>query len=262
MKKKIEKEIEKINNIYEKTINDLTKSFQIKHEKLNKEEKDLKLKLQEEVKKIKLQLENFLLQSNNKIKINDQINQRVNILKNEEKNINKTLQYISKINKNEKDINKLLQELMKNIKFRFKEEETNIYYEQYYFNGIPIPKEIEFKDISYNNVNLYWKIENMNNIYIDNNKIRYKIEMRKDFGKFNQIYEGNNLNYSVNGLEMDSDYEFRICLLYDNVNGPWTDVYLIKTPVKITYNNRRIFLLKNIIKHLQKSSFIRFYKIN
>ena len=40
---------------------------------------------------------------------------------------------------------------IKSIKFKY--EENNIKYEEYYFNGIPIPKNIEIKDISYNSIN-------------------------------------------------------------------------------------------------------------
>ena len=45
LKDKIENEINEINKLYEKTINDLTKSFEIKHEKLLQEENNIKEKL-------------------------------------------------------------------------------------------------------------------------------------------------------------------------------------------------------------------------
>ena len=60
----------------------------------------------------------------------------------EEKNMIKTLSYVSKINKSQKEIDILTKELMKNIKISFIEEESKIKYEEYYFNGIPIPKNI------------------------------------------------------------------------------------------------------------------------
>ena len=49
LKNKIENEINKINQLYEKTIKDVTNSYFIQHEKLIKEENDLKEKLQNEV---------------------------------------------------------------------------------------------------------------------------------------------------------------------------------------------------------------------
>jgi exonuclease VII large subunit len=59
---KIENEINSINNIYDSTILDLTNSFNLKHEKLIKQEKDIKEKLENEVTKIKENLENDLSQ--------------------------------------------------------------------------------------------------------------------------------------------------------------------------------------------------------
>ena len=58
VKNKIEKEINNINYLYEKTINDLTNSFLEKHDILIKEENKIKEKLQIEVTKTKEKLEN------------------------------------------------------------------------------------------------------------------------------------------------------------------------------------------------------------
>ena len=102
LKKKIENEINKINNLYEKTIDDLAKSYLKKHEILLKEENDLKEKLQNEVTKCKEQLENFLSQSNNEIQIVERINKGIKKTENDDKNIIKRLSYVSKINKTQK----------------------------------------------------------------------------------------------------------------------------------------------------------------
>ena len=53
--------------------------------------------------------------------------------------------------------------------------------------------------------------------------------MRKNKEKFNQVYEGNNLNCLINDLEYDTEYEFRICTFYDNKTGPWSDIQKTKT---------------------------------
>ena len=160
LKNKIENEINAINILYEKTIEDLTNSFLKKHEDLLKQENDIKEKLQNEVTKTKEKLENYWTKINNEIKINERKSQGIKKFENEEENMNKILSYISKINKNQKQMNLLLQEKMKNIKFYYKEEESTIKYEEYYFNGIVIVKDIEFKDISYNSLHLLWKTEN------------------------------------------------------------------------------------------------------
>ena len=117
--------------------------------------------------------------------MSERIKQGLNKLKNEDKNINKTLSYISKINKNQKESLHLLQEHIKNIKFSYQEENSNLKYDEYYFNGISIPKNIEIKDISFKSLNLSWKIDNIGNI--DNNKIKYKVEIKKEKQQFIQI---------------------------------------------------------------------------
>ena len=128
----------------------------------------------------------------------------------EEKNMIKTLSYVSKINKSKKEIDILIKELMKNIKISFIEEESKIKYEEYYFNGIPIPKNIEIKDIYTNSFKVFWKLEDLLNI--DKNKIKYNIEIRKENEKFKKIYEDNNNNYLINNnLEKNTNYEIRIC---------------------------------------------------
>ena len=223
IKNKIEKEINDINIQYEKAINDLTKSFLKKHENLLKEENDIKEKLQIEVTKIKEILENFLSQANNQIKINEKIQEGIKKIKKEEKNIIQSLTYISKMNKNKKGMKALSNQLMKSLKFNY--EENNIKYNDFYFNGIPIPKNIEIKDIKYTSANIYWEIDNFN--YLDNNKIKYRIEIRKENEEFNKLYEGNNKNYLINNLLENANYEFRICSVIDDSYGIWTEIQKI-----------------------------------
>ena len=250
LKNKLENEINEINKLYEKAIDDLTKSFLKKHEILLKQENDIKEKLQNEVTKTKEKLENYCSQLNNEILINERINKGIKKFENEDKNINKILSYISKINKNQKQINILLQEQMKNIKFNYKEEESNIKYEEYYFNGISIPKDIEFKDISSNSINISWKIENINNINIDNNKIKYRVEKRKEKEEFIKVYEGNNQYCSINNLEFNTNYEFRICSIYNDIIGSWSEIYKIKTfdSIILKDNERKNEFIKKMLE--------------
>jgi len=67
-----------------------------------------------------------------------------------EKNIIKKLTYVSKINKNDQEIQTFFQTFMRNIKICFEEKENKVKYEEYFFNGIPAPRDIEFKDIDAN----------------------------------------------------------------------------------------------------------------
>ena len=57
-------------------------------------------------------------------------------MENEEKNMIKILSYVSKINKTQKKTKNLFSQLMRNIKFKYEEEKSNIKYEEYYFNAL------------------------------------------------------------------------------------------------------------------------------
>ena len=153
----IKNEMLEIDKTYERVDKETTKSYELKREKLKKEEEDLKEKLKTEVTKIKEKLENYLSQTLNLTKKCERIIKGIKSLENEEKNMIKTLSYVSFINKNQKEMDLLNQELMKNLKITFIEEQNSIKYEEYYFNGFPIPKDIEFKDIESTNFRIFWK---------------------------------------------------------------------------------------------------------
>ena len=209
----------------------------------------MKEKLQNEVTKVKEQLENYLSESNRLIKDNERIIKGIKSLeKKEDKNMIKNLSYVSKINKTIKENKNLFKELMKNLKITFQEEKCQIIYEEYYFNGIPTPYNIEFKNITSNSLNISWKIDdNLNNINIDKNKIKFIIEMRKNKEQFVKIYEGNNTNYSVNNLNHKTIYEFRICSYYDdNIN---LGVKFIKLKLLILFVIVRYYYLQIMAKN-------------
>jgi len=98
-----------------------------KHDILIKEENKIKEKLKIEVTKTKEKLENYLSETNNQIKINEKIQEGIKNLEKEEKNIIKDLTYISKINKNKKEMKRLSNELMKSIKFKYKDNNIKIW---------------------------------------------------------------------------------------------------------------------------------------
>ena len=142
----------------------------------------------------------------------------------------KILTYISKINKNEKEIKKLNDTLMRNIKFCFEVKENKIKYDEYFFNGIPSPKDIVFKDIDANSLKVNWKIDDINILNIDKNKIKFKFEIRKENNddNFKKIYEGNEMNYLINNLDSNTHYEIRICSIYNDINSNYSEIMKVK----------------------------------
>ena len=244
IKNKIEKEIIEINKSYDKINKEVTESYKLKHEKLIKEENNLKDKLKNEVTKI-------LSKINEIIRRNERIMKGLKLfLEEKEKQMIKKLNYISNINKNLKEMKLYSQQPMKNIKIIFNEKENNIIYDEYYFNGISIPKDITFSDIGINSFKISWKIDDIKNI--DNKEIKYKVEIRKENEKFKLSYEGNNNNCIINNLESDTYYEIRICSFYNNIISNWTKIYKIKTKdidsIILKNNERKNEFINKIIE--------------
>ena len=231
LKKSIEYEMTEIDKRYFKVDEEATKSFERRREKLKKEEDGLKEKLKTEVTKIKEKLELTLTQVNNFSRISEKIIKGIKSLENEEKNMIKTLSYVSKINKSQKEMKQLFQELMKNLKISFIEEESAIKYEEYYFNGVPIPTDVEFKEIGMKSFKVYWKIDHVKALNIDKNELKYRIKIRKENtnDKFTEYNVENNTNYLINNLEKNTNYELRICSVYKDATINWTQTFKVKT---------------------------------
>ena len=115
-----------------------------------------------------------------------------------------TLTYVSKINKK-----KWINYSNNWWKISFIEKENITKYDEYFFNDLPIPKDIEFRDLKPNSFNLYWKIDNLNMKNIDSNQIKFKVKIRKedDNEKFMEVYEGENTNFLIDNLKENSNYE-------------------------------------------------------
>ena len=235
LKNKIEKEINEINNNYNNIKNQINKKFKEEHEKLIIEENNLIEKLENEVTKTKDNLEKYLYESNEIIENYEKINKGIKLLEKEQKNIIKELSYITKINKSKNKYNYLFNELISNLKISFEEEKRKVKYNEYYFNGIPIPKEIKFNDISSDSFKLEWKIDNLDKF--DKNKIKYKVELREINEnineKFNQVYFDSNTNCLITNLKSDTKYEIKICCVYNNIEGEWSEIQNIKTEIYI-----------------------------
>ena len=233
LKGKIEEEIKKIDKIYDEIDKDITSSYKEKHLNLIKSENELKESLQNEVTKVKEKLENFLSESNRLIKMNEKLNKGIEKIQKEEKNFLKVLNYVSNINKNKKEMNLLFQESIKIIKISFEPDNNNIKFEEYYFNGLPIPKDIEVKNIESNKFDLNWKIDEEKFPETKNNQINYIVEIRKENknedNQFIKSYEGSQTNCTIKNLIFDTQYELRICCVHNNSKSLWSNTQKVKT---------------------------------
>ena len=209
LKDKIENEINKINKLYEQTNNDLLKFFKKKHEKLIKEENDLRMKLQNEVTKAKEKLEKYLSQSISEIKICEKKYKEIKNLEKEEKNILKDLTYISNINKIIKERKKIFQEPMKTINFYYKEELNNIVYEEYVFNSLyTLQNNENIEYIEYNDID--FNINSDENIFIERKLNDYTEGKYDDEGFFTtpngSFWDPDGVYFNRDGYDKNGGY--------------------------------------------------------
>ena len=229
LREKIESEIEIINNEYDNMDKEITKIYEEKYQKLKNEENNLKEKLQNEVTKTKEKLEINLSCSNEIIRLNERINKGIKIFNNEqEKNIIKTISYISKINQIQKSAKELLTNDLKNIKINYNTEKNDIIFKDYLINGIIIPKNIQIKNIKSNDFEISWSIED--NI-INKDKYIFRIELNEgnSKGSFIKVYEDKNYNTIIKNLKPNTNYEIRICSIVDDLFSSFSDIKKIKT---------------------------------
>ena len=104
-----------------------------------------------------------MTESNSLIRVSEKINKGIKSLeKDKNNNMIRILSYIAKINENKNESNSLLITLMKNLEMGFQEEQTNVKYEEYFFNGIQSPKNIQIKDIKIHSATITWDIDDIN----------------------------------------------------------------------------------------------------
>ena len=249
LKNKIEAEINKINQAFDKTISELKNAYQKKHEILLKEEKNLQEKLENTVTKTKEQLELYLSEINEDIRISNRIDKGFNKLIGDKQSLFQILSYVSKINTSQKSMIKLRKEFMKTIKFNYEEEKNIINYEEIIFNGMIIPENIQFKEIKKTNFKIYWNTGEANFENVDLNLIKYKVEIRKKNEEmFKEVYEGEKTNCLVYNLELNTTYEVRICSIFKDIIGDWSEIKevttLIDSSILIGSNRCQEFLEK------------------
>lgn len=233
LKDKVENEIDKINKLYDEIFQKVTSSFLKKHEILLNKENEMKEKLQNEVTKVKEKLEDYLSELNNIIKYNERINKGIkSLFKENEKNLFKQISYVSKMSQIQEDVKIIFSELMRNIKISFKdaEPESTIIYEDYYFNGIERPKNISFKNITSNSLNVSWEIDNLDAVKDKNNKLKFIVEIREAESKENflQVYEEYNNNCFIDKLNPNTNYEIKICCVKNEIKN-WSETLNFKT---------------------------------
>ena len=206
-------------------------SFKKQHDNLTKIEKELKEDLIKNVSQTKDELQNFINKSIEIIKCNEKIGQCSQYYeKNKEKSnpvIIKTLSYISEIEKNNQKVFYFLNESMKNINISFNENKNTLEYNNYIFNGISYPINIQSSEQNNNFMNISWKIDELYKKFMDITQYKYNLEIKDNNNKIYN-YEGKETNIEIRGLINNKDYEFRVRTIYKESYGIWSEYKKIK----------------------------------
>jgi len=226
IKQKIEEEIEDINNSHKKIMEEITSSFNDQRFQINKKEKQLKLELDEKVTDVKNDLEICLRESNDIISSFERIYKTIKIY--EKKNIIleelKSLYYISEINKNNEIAKELLRKPIKNINIILNKGDV-LNYKEYYFNGIPIPKNVDAEKKG-ENILIKWDLDDFRAKNFEFKNIKYFLEIKDE----NQIYkyETFSKNFSFEKYKKGTEYEIKIRSFIDGSYSNWSDIKKFK----------------------------------
>lgn len=230
LKNKIEKEISNVDNSYQKAMEDIRNGYIKKYNKLIEEENDLIENLRFKETEYKDMLENLLTECNNSIKSSEKISKGIKKVENEKKNVLQVLSYVSKANQTHKDMINLSQKNMESVNFIYKEDNSELKLEKYYFNGFPVPKNIRFKYTSYFSLKVSWDIDDLNIKDFDLNDIKYNLQIKTGNENFKTIYTENKRYCSIINLIENTNYEIRVNLAYHDTLGIWSETKIIKTP--------------------------------
>ena len=229
LKEKIEIELEKIKNLEDKILNEITISFKKQHENLTIKEKELKEDLIKNSTRIKNELKKFFIQSEEIMRENEEVGKYINYYeKNIEKeipNIIKTLSYISEIEKHNQKVYSFIYESMSNMNISFNEESNSLVYNKYYFNGISTPTNIKTKEEN-DYINMSWKINEFEEKIKDSKEYKYILEIKDDKNKF--LFEGKETNVKIYGLLTNKQYELRIRTFYKDAYSNWSVYFQTK----------------------------------
>ena len=235
LKSKIESEIEKIDNTYKNIENEIILSFKKQHLELEEKEKKLKIELSLKVKQIKEELERNLKISSNIILSCEKTNELITRNETKFNNDIKTLYYISEINKNKETAEEFINKKIKNYDISFKSDEY-VDYDDYYFNGIPVPKNIKAEKKG-EKLYISWNLDNPDRKNIDTDNIKYSLFIQRIGSSFDyDDYETKDKFYYYDDYNEKYDYEIKVRSSFDDYQSEWYKIKKSKNEKSPTLN--------------------------
>ena len=246
IKKNIEEEIEKLNNSHKKIMDEITASFEEKRFLLNKLEKELKLDLEKKVTEVKEELENKLSESSKIIISLERIKKAIKYYA--KKNITnkiKSFYYISDINNNNLKALNFYKKPLRNIDISLNSELNTLNYKDYYFSGIPIPKNINIEEKE-DKIFISWNIDEFRIKNYNIKDIEYMVEI-KNRGFVCNIKSSAKTTF-IEKNRMDGELNIKIKAFIEGIDGNFSENKIYKNEIpniinpfirsnNINYNN-------------------------
>ena len=250
LKSSIEDYISEINKSAKRTFRRMNKAFRDEHYYISRIRYELKNELNEKIDNIKEELNNLLKRTENIISSFGNISKAINNFGDkDESHIIRTWCYISEINKYNEKARILFKEPKRTLFFSFDEDEHTINYKNYYFDGLPVPEGLCFKENGEDKIEITWKNdESIIKDYSDRNKIEYEIEIKSITNKSD--FKSKEKKLILKNLDKHRQYKIHIRTVLNNSYSTWSKVETFKVE-----NLSRKEIIKNSIFANTNSSF-------
>ena len=139
-----------------------------------------------------------------------------------------TLYLTSKINKSKEKAKDFIQKTIKNSDILFASDKI-YFYNDYYFNGIPIPKNIKTEKRE-KNLFISWDIDN-SSIKSINTKIKYFLSIKRFGDLFQVCDETSDKFYYFKNYDEKNDYEIKIRTSIGDCLSEWSEIRKSKAEV-------------------------------
>ena len=229
IKQNIEEEIEKLNNSHKKIMDEITASFEEKRFLLNKLEKELILDLEKKVTEVKEELENKLSESSKIIISLERIKKAIKYYA--KKNITnkiKSFYYISEINNHNLKALDFYKKPIRNIDISLNSELNTLNYKDYYFSGIPIPKNINIEEKE-DKIFISWNIDEFRIKNYNIKDIEYMVEI-KNRGFVCNIKSSAKTTF-IEKNRMDGELNIKIKAFIEGIDGNFSENKIYKNEI-------------------------------
>ena len=129
--------------------------------------------------------------------------------------------YISEINKYNEKANNLFKEPKKTLLFSFDESNLTINFNNYYFENLPVPKDIYVRENEENKIEITWKNdEDKIKDSSDINKIEYEIEIKNIFKRYE--FKSQEKRLILDSLDKNRLNKIHIRTVLNNSYSTWS----------------------------------------